>query len=71
MYHTNGRSIKNTIGVVVNRLVGMGLYKTKWESIKPCALSHPHFNSTLFIEISENIDCINRIIISLLHFFYE
>ena len=24
--HTNGRSIKNTIGVVINRLVGMGLY---------------------------------------------
>ena len=23
--HTNGRSIKNTIGVVMNRLVGMGL----------------------------------------------
>ena len=23
--HTNGRSIKNMIGVVVNRLVGMGL----------------------------------------------
>ena len=25
MYHTNGRSIKNTISVVVNCLVGMGL----------------------------------------------
>ena len=25
VYHTNGRSIKNNIGVVVNRLVGMGL----------------------------------------------
>ena len=23
--HTNGRSVKNTIGMVVNRLVGMGL----------------------------------------------
>ena len=28
VYHTNGRSIKNTIGVFVNRLVGMGLYDT-------------------------------------------
>ena len=26
VYHTNGRPIKNTIGVVMNRLVGMGLY---------------------------------------------
>ena len=26
VYHTNGRSIKNMIGVVKNRLVGMGLY---------------------------------------------
>ena len=25
VYHTNRRSIKNMIGVVVNRLVGMGL----------------------------------------------
>ena len=25
MCHTNGRSIKNMIGVVINRLVGMGL----------------------------------------------
>ena len=25
VYHTNGRSIKNTIGVVMNCLVGMGL----------------------------------------------
>ena len=25
VYHTNGRSIKNTIGVVMHRLVGMGL----------------------------------------------
>ena len=25
VYHTNGRSIKNMIGVVKNRLVGMGL----------------------------------------------
>ena len=25
MYYTNGRSMKNTIGVVMNRLVGMGL----------------------------------------------
>ena len=27
VYHTNGRSIKNKIGVVINRLVGMGLKK--------------------------------------------
>ena len=26
--HSNGRSIKNIIGVVMNRLVGMGLKKT-------------------------------------------
>ena len=25
VYHTNGRSIKNMIGVVLSRLVGMGL----------------------------------------------
>ena len=25
VYHTNGRSVKNMIGVIVNRLVGMGL----------------------------------------------
>ena len=25
VYHTNGRSIKNKIGMVMNRLVGMGL----------------------------------------------
>ena len=28
--HTNGRSINNMIGVVMNHLVGMGLYVT-WE----------------------------------------
>ena len=26
VYHTNGRSIQNAVGIVVNRLVGMGLY---------------------------------------------
>ena len=26
VYHTNRRPFKNTIGVVINRLVGMGLY---------------------------------------------
>ena len=25
VYHTNGQSIKNTVGVIMNRLVGMGL----------------------------------------------
>ena len=27
VYHTNGQSIKHTIGMVVNRLVGMGLHQ--------------------------------------------
>ena len=33
VYHTNGRPIKNTIGVVMNLLVGMGLYRVKGSSI--------------------------------------
>ena len=32
--HTNRRPIRNTIGVVKNRLVGMGLYDKHWYYIK-------------------------------------
>ena len=30
VYHTNGRSIKNTAGEVLNRLVGIGLKASGW-----------------------------------------
>ena len=37
MSRTNGRSIKNRIGVVMNRLVGIGL-KDSQQSIRPVLL---------------------------------
>ena len=37
--HTNGRPVKNTIGVVVNCLVGMGLYTSNISCTRDGALA--------------------------------
>ena len=40
--HTNGRFIKNTIGVVVNLLVGMGLQQIVTSILFPVGVILPH-----------------------------